>query len=55
MKTVIAMDSFKGSLSSIAAGKAAAEGILRVYPHGEVLVKPLADGGAFSLTTSFTP
>lgn len=45
MKTVIAMDSFKGSLSSIAAGKAAAEGILRVYPHGEVLVKPLADGG----------
>ena len=29
-KTVIAIDSFKGSLTSIEAGKAAAEGIRRV-------------------------
>ena len=31
MKIVIAVDSFKGSLSSIEAGKAIEEGIRRVY------------------------
>lgn len=45
MKAVIAIDSFKGSLTSIEAGNAAAEGILRVYPDAAVLVRPLADGG----------
>ena len=45
MKAVIAMDSFKGSLTSIEAGKAAAKGIYKVYPDAEILVKPLADGG----------
>ena len=41
MKVVVAMDSFKGSLTSLAAG----EGILRAAPAAEVLVRPLADGG----------
>lgn len=45
MKIVTAIDSFKGSLTSIEAGNAAAEGIRRVYPDAEVTVRPLADGG----------
>lgn len=44
LKVVIAMDSFKGSLSSIEAGAAAREGVLRAC-NAEVVVKPLADGG----------
>lgn len=45
MKAVIAIDSFKGSMSSMEAGNAAAEGIRRVLPDAEVRVCPLADGG----------
>lgn len=45
MKIVIAMDSFKGSLSSTDAGKAAATGILRAFPAAEITVFPVADGG----------
>lgn len=45
MKIVMAIDSFKGSLSSMDAGRAAAEGIQRVDPKVQVKVRPLADGG----------
>ena len=45
MKVVIAIDSFKGSISSLDAGAAIREGIHRVFPEAEVLVRPLADGG----------
>lgn len=45
MKAVIAIDSFKGCLSSVEAGNAAAQGILRAIDHAEVIVRPLADGG----------
>lgn len=45
MKAVVAMDSFKGSLSSLTAGAAVKAGILRADPDAEVLVRPLADGG----------
>ena len=45
MKIIIAIDSFKGSLSSMEAGRAAAEGIRRVFPQAECIVRPLADGG----------
>lgn len=45
MKVVIAIDAFKGSLSSVEAGQAAAEGIRRVYPEAETVVRPVADGG----------
>ncbi len=45
MKTVIAIDSLKGSLTSIEAGNAITEGIKRADPSAEVVVRPLADGG----------
>ncbi len=45
MKAVVVIDSFKGSMSSIEAGKAAKEGILKANPNAEVTVLPLADGG----------
>ncbi len=44
MKVVIAMDSFKGSMSSMEAGLAARAGVLRAV-DAQVVVKPLADGG----------
>ena len=45
MKVVAAIDSFKGSLSSMEAGNAAKEGILLAKPDAQIAVKPLADGG----------
>ncbi len=45
MKVVIAIDSLKGSLTSIEAGNAIRCGIYRAFPEAEVLVRPLADGG----------
>lgn len=45
MKVVIAVDSFKGSLSSMEAGRAARAGILAARPDASVTIKPLADGG----------
>ena len=45
MKVVVAIDSFKGSLSSMEAGQAIAEGVKRFYQNAEVVVRPLADGG----------
>ncbi|MBR1696026.1 MAG: glycerate kinase [Selenomonas sp.] len=45
MKIVIAMDSFKGSLTSMEAGAAVSSGILRVYPNAKISVLPMADGG----------
>ena len=45
MKIVIAMDSFKGSLTSMEAGAAVCSGILRVYPNAKISVLPMADGG----------
>ena len=45
MNVVIAIDSFKGSLTSMEAGKSAADGIKKVHPDAEVAVCPLADGG----------
>ena len=45
MKTVIAIDSFKGSMTSMEAGNAAAAGVKAVFPDAEIVVRPLADGG----------
>ena len=45
MKIVFAIDSFKGSLSSLEAGNAAAEGARRAFPDAACVVRPLADGG----------
>ena len=45
MKVAIAIDSFKGSIGSVEAGNAAAEGVRRAVPGAECVVRPLADGG----------
>ena len=45
MKVVVAVDSFKGSMESLEAGDAVKNGVLRVDPTAEVMVRPLADGG----------
>ena len=45
MKVTVAIDSLKGSLTSMEAGFAISEGITRVFPDAEVCVRPLADGG----------
>ena len=46
MKAVIAIDSLKGSLSSMEAGYAIADGIRKVHgQNAEIVVRPLADGG----------
>lgn len=45
MRVVIAIDSFKGSLSTFESGRAAGEGVRRVYPDAEIDISPLADGG----------
>ncbi|MDD4592895.1 MAG: glycerate kinase, partial [Parabacteroides sp.] len=44
-KAIIAIDSFKGCLSSIEAERAAKEGVLSVFPQCEVVCVPVADGG----------
>lgn len=44
-KVVIAMDSFKGCLTTEEAGKAAEAGINAVFPNCETLLFPIADGG----------
>lgn len=45
MKIIVAIDSMKGSLSSMDGGMAVKEGILRAMPDAQVTVMPLADGG----------
>ncbi len=45
MKFVVAIDSFKGSLTSLEAGNSARDGILSASPNSDVKIFPLADGG----------
>ena len=45
MKFVIAIDSFKGCMTSSEAGVAATEGIRRCIPDADIKVLPIADGG----------
>lgn len=45
MKIIVAIDSLKGSLTSLEAGAAVREGILSVSKTAQVKVYPLADGG----------
>lgn len=51
MNVVIAIDSFKGSMTSLEAGEAAADGIRRVIPEADICVRPLADGGEGTVET----
>ena len=50
MKVVVAIDSFKGSMTSMQAGMACKEGILAAMPKADVVVRPLADGGEGTVT-----
>lgn len=45
MKIVVAIDSFKGSLSSLQAGNVVKDAVMRLDKNADVIVKPLADGG----------
>lgn len=45
MKIIFAIDSFKGSLSSMEAGHAAERGAKAVFPDAQTVVLPVADGG----------
>ena len=45
MKVIIAIDSFKGCLTSQEANEAAAEGIKRAYPDAEIVKVVVSDGG----------
>ena len=53
MNVVIAIDSFKGSLSSIEAGNAVKEAVLKADNNSEVIVRPLADGGEGTVEALF--
>ena len=48
-RVLLAIDSFKGSVSSAQAEEAAAEGVRRVWPDAELSALPLADGGEGTL------
>lgn len=48
-RVLLAIDSFKGSVSSSQAESAVAEGVRRVWPDAEVSTLPLADGGEGTL------
>ena len=45
MKIVVAIDSFKGSLTAVQACETVAGAIRSVMPHAVVVTKPMADGG----------
>ena len=49
MRILVAMDSFKGSASSLAVGQACAAGIRNADPTSDIWVKGLADGGEGTL------
>lgn len=48
-RVLLAIDSFKGSVSSAQAEEAVAEGVRRVWPDAELSALPLADGGEGTL------
>ena len=50
MKIVVAIDSFKGSLTSIEAGQAAIDCIQSLFPNCQTELAPIADGGEGMLT-----
>lgn len=51
MKIIVAVDSFKGSLTTMEAGIQIMEGIHRVIPDASVKVIPVADGGEGTVGT----
>jgi len=53
-KVVVAIDSFKGSASSLGASVAACRGILEIFPSAKVISVPIADGGEGTVDAFFT-
>lgn len=49
MKVILAIDSFKGCLTSEEVEQAVAQGIQEMFPHGQALCIPIADGGEGTL------
>ena len=50
MRIVIAIDSFKGCVSSLQAGEAAAKGLREILPkETQIMVYPVGDGGEGTL------
>ena len=45
MRIVVAIDSFKGSLTSMQAGQAVKDAVLKINKNAQVAICPLADGG----------
>ncbi|MDD3139451.1 MAG: glycerate kinase [Lachnospiraceae bacterium] len=45
MKVVTAIDSFKGSMTSLEAGGAVAKALAHIQPNADIIIRPLADGG----------
>lgn len=54
MKIVIAPDSFKGSLSAVEASISIERGVKKVFPHAEIVLKPMGDGGEGTMETLVT-
>lgn len=54
MQVAVAIDSFKGSLTTFEAGEAVAQGVKRVYPNAQVHVCPIADGGEGTVSAIIT-
>lgn len=50
-KIILALDSFKGSLTSLQAADACEQGIRKVFPACEIIKLPIADGGEGTLDT----
>lgn len=51
IKVLIAIDSFKGSISSAKGSEAISSGIKDIYPDAEIVTLPLADGGEGTVET----
>ena len=54
MKIVVAPDSFKGSMSALQVCQAIKSGVIRAFPHAEIIEIPLADGGEGTLDALLT-
>ena len=51
MKIVVAPQAFKGSISALAAARAIESGVRGLWPHADVQLVPVADGGDGTLET----
>ena len=50
MKIILAIDSFKGSLTSLEAEESVSQAIVQRFPQATVVCTPIADGGEGTLS-----